>query len=67
MRDPRLTWVAVRLPVLRVTVMSPLRLLLPEEERIVAIKDTLELRIERANCLRFEAGAVGSEAPVSIP
>ena len=66
MWDPRLTWVAVRLPVLRVTVMSLLRLLLPEEERIVAIKDTLELRIERANCLRFEAGAVGSEAPVSI-
>ena len=38
----------------------------PEEERIVAIEDTLELRIERANCLRFEAGAAGSEAPVSI-
>ena len=32
----------------------------------VAIEDTLELRIERANCLRFEAGAVGTEAPVSI-
>ena len=40
--------------------------LLPTDERIVAIEDTLELRIERANCLRFEAGAIGSETPVSI-
>ena len=29
--------------------------LLPEDERIVAIEDTLELWIERENCVRFEA------------
>ena len=50
----------------KTTLLNALIELLPEEERIVAIEDTLELRIERANCLRFEAGAVGSEAPVSI-
>ena len=33
-----------------------------ENERIVAIEDTLELRIERANCLRFEAGQLGEKA-----
>ena len=46
--------------------MNALIELLPEEERIVAIEDTLELRIDRTNCLRFEAGAAGSDAPVSI-
>ena len=46
--------------------MPPLIELLLEEERIVAIEDTLELRIDRTNCLRFEAGAAGSDAPVSI-
>ena len=50
----------------KTTLFNALIELLPEEERIVAIEDTLELRIERANCLRFEAGTVGSEAPVSI-
>ena len=50
----------------KTTLLNALIELLPEEERIVAIEDTLELRIERTNCLRFEAGAVGSEAPVSI-
>ena len=50
----------------KTTLLNALIELLPEEERIVAIEDTLELRIERANCLRFEAGAAGSEAPVSI-
>ena len=50
----------------KTTLLNALIELLPEEERIVAIEDTLELRIERANCLRFEAGTVGSEAPVSI-
>ena len=39
---------------------------MPEDERIVAIEDTLELRIDRANCLRFEAGATLSETPVEI-
>ena len=50
----------------KTTLLNALIELLPEEERIVAIEDTLELRIERANCLRFEAGAAGSDAPVSI-
>ena len=50
----------------KTTLLNALIELLPGEERIVAIEDTLELRIERTNCLRFEAGSVGSEAPVSI-
>ena len=50
----------------KTTLLNALIELLPEDERIVAIEDTLELRIERANCLRFEAGAVGTETPVSI-
>ena len=50
----------------KTTLLNALIELLPTEERIVAIEDTLELRIDRTNCLRFEAGAAGSEAPVSI-
>ena len=50
----------------KTTLLNALIELLPEDERIVAIEDTLELRIDRANCVRFEAGAIGSEAPVSI-
>ena len=50
----------------KTTLLNALIELLPEEERIVAIEDTLELRIDRTNCLRFEAGAAGSETPVSI-
>ena len=50
----------------KTTLLNALIELLPAEERIVAIEDTLELRIERANCLRFEAGTVGSESSVSI-
>ena len=50
----------------KTTLLNALIELVPEEGRIVAIEDTLELRIERANCLRFEAGAVGTETPVSI-
>ena len=40
----------------KTTLLNALIELLPETERIVAIEDTLELRIDRANCLRFEAG-----------
>ena len=40
----------------KTTLLNALVELLPENERIVAIEDTLELRIDRANCLRFEAG-----------
>ena len=50
----------------KTTLLNALIELLPLGERIVAIEDTLELRIDRANCLRFEAGAIGSETPVSI-
>ena len=50
----------------KTTLLNALIELLPEEERIVAIEDTLELRIDRTNCLRFEAGTVGSDTPVSI-
>ena len=50
----------------KTTLLNALIELLPEDERIVAIEDTLELRIDRANCLRFEAGAAPSETPVSI-
>ena len=50
----------------KTTLLNALIELLPEDERIVAIEDTLELRIDRANCLRFEAGTVGTEVPVSI-
>ncbi|MDE0395564.1 MAG: ATPase, T2SS/T4P/T4SS family [Gammaproteobacteria bacterium] len=50
----------------KTTLVGALIELLPAGERIVAIEDTLELRIDRANCLRFEAGAAGSDSPVSI-
>ena len=49
----------------KTTLLNALIELLPEDERIVAIEDTLELRIDRANCLRFEAGAA-HDTPVSI-
>ncbi len=50
----------------KTTLLNAFIELLPEDERIVAIEDTLELRIERANCLRFEASGSQSETPVSI-
>ena len=50
----------------KTTLLNALIELLPPGERIVAIEDTLELRIDRANCLRFEAGAALSETPVEI-
>ena len=37
----------------------------PADERIVAIEDTLELRIERSNCVRFEARGL-QEGAVTI-
>ena len=39
----------------RAEVVNALIELLPDDERIVAIEDTLELRIDRTNCVRFEA------------
>ena len=50
----------------KTTLLNALIELLPQDERIVAIEDTLELRIDRANCVRFEAGAIGAETPVEI-
>ena len=38
---------------------------LPDDKRIVAIEDTLELRIERSNCVRFEARGL-QEGAVTI-
>ena len=49
----------------KTTLLNALIELLPDDERIVAIEDTLELRIDRANCLRFEAGAA-RDTPVEI-
>ena len=50
----------------KTTLLNALIELLPAGERVVAIEDTLELRIERANCVRFEAGSRDGEAAVSI-
>ena len=36
--------------------------LLPADERIVAIEDTLELNITHENCVRFEARALGEDS-----
>ena len=36
--------------------------MLPDDERIVAIEDTLELRIEHSNCVRFEARGLATGA-----
>ena len=39
----------------KTTLLSALVSLLPTEGRVISIEDTLELRLRRANCLRFEA------------
>ena len=39
----------------KTTLLNALIELLPDDERIVAIEDTLELRIDSPNCVRFEA------------
>ena len=36
--------------------------LLPADDRIVSIEDTLELRIDRKNCVRFEARGIDGES-----
>ena len=46
----------------KTTLLNALIELLPDDERIVAIEDTLELRIERSNCVRFEARGLESGA-----
>ena len=37
----------------KTTLLNALIELLPDDERIVAIEDTLELRIDHSNCVRF--------------
>ena len=49
----------------KTTLLNALIELLPGDERIVAIEDTLELRIERSNCVRFEARGL-QEGAVTI-
>ena len=49
----------------KTTLFNALIELLPDDERIVAIEDTLELRIDRPNCIRFEARGL-QEGAVSI-
>ena len=49
----------------KITLLNALIELLPVDERIVAIEDTLELRIERSNCVRFEARGL-QEGAVTI-
>ena len=44
----------------KTTLLNALIELLPEDERIVSIEDTLELRIDHSNCVRFEARGIDS-------
>ena len=46
----------------KTTLLNALIELLPDDERIVAIEDTLELRMDRSNCVRFEARGIDSGA-----
>ena len=43
----------------RTTLLNALVSLLPADGRIISIEDTLELRLRRANCLRFGARGLG--------
>ena len=44
----------------KTTLLNALIELLPDDERIISIEDTLELRIDRSNCVRFEARGIDS-------
>ena len=46
----------------KTTLLNALIELLPDDERIVSIEDTLELRIEHSNCVRFEARGLSAGA-----
>ena len=50
----------------KTTLLNALIELLPDDERIVSIEDTLELRIDSLNCVRFEARALTGEQGVTI-
>ena len=43
----------------KTTLLNALVSLLPAGGRVISIEDTLELRLRRANCLRFEARGLG--------
>ena len=43
----------------KTTLLNALVSLLPADGRIISIEDTLELRLRRTNCLRFEARGLG--------
>ena len=45
----------------KTTLLNALLELLPHDERIVSIEDTLELRVEQPNALRFEARDLGAD------
>ncbi len=49
----------------KTTLLNALIALIPDDERIVAIEDTLELRIDSPNCVRFEARGL-QEGAVTI-
>ncbi len=44
----------------KTTLLNALVSLLPAAGRVVSIEDTLELRLRRANCVRFEARGLGA-------
>ena len=46
----------------KTTLLNALVELLPADDRIVSIEDTLELRIDRKNCVRFEARGIDSKS-----
>ena len=45
----------------KTTLLNALVSLLPADGRIISIEDTLELRLRRVNCLRFEARGLGGK------
>ena len=46
----------------KTTLLNALVELLPADDRIVSIEDTLELRIDRKNCVRFEARGIDGDS-----
>ena len=46
----------------KTTLLNALIELLPADDRIVSIEETLELRIDRKNCVRFEARGIDSKS-----